>query len=65
MQLFCQISDKQHPQLQQLRKHIRSCFSEVECFLMPHPGLDVATSPQFDGRLSGKIIHKITRISSY
>lgn len=47
-----EISDKQHPQLQQLRKHIRSCFSEVECFLMPHPGLDVATSPNFDGRLS-------------
>lgn len=46
-----EISDKQHSQLQQLRKHIRSCFSEVECFLMPHPGLDVATMPDFDGRL--------------
>ncbi|GFQ87092.1 atlastin-2 [Trichonephila clavata] len=47
-----EISEKQHPQLQQLRKHIRSCFKEVECFLMPHPGFEVATSPSFDGRLS-------------
>ncbi|GIY07469.1 atlastin-2 [Caerostris extrusa] len=47
-----EISEKQHPQLQQLRKHIRSCFKEVECFLMPHPGFEVATSPAFDGRLA-------------
>ncbi|KFM70854.1 Atlastin, partial [Stegodyphus mimosarum] len=47
-----ELSDKQHPQLQQLRKHIRNCFSEVECFLMPHPGLEVSTSPHFDGRLA-------------
>lgn len=49
------ISDKQHTELQSLRKHIKSCFSEIACFLMPHPGLKVAVSPNFDGRLSGKI----------
>ncbi|XP_067130951.1 atlastin-2 isoform X1 [Centruroides vittatus] len=47
-----QISERQHPELQQLRKHIRSCFQEITCFLMPHPGLKVATNPQFDGRLA-------------
>jgi len=47
-----QVSDKQHPELQSLRKHIRSCFREISCFLMPHPGLKVATNQHFDGRLS-------------
>ncbi|TDG44126.1 hypothetical protein AWZ03_009457 [Drosophila navojoa] len=46
-----EVSDKQHPELQSLRRHISACFTEVACFLMPHPGLNVATNPQFDGRL--------------
>ncbi|XP_059142147.1 atlastin-1-like isoform X2 [Physella acuta] len=45
------ISDKQHPELQQIRKHISSCFDKISCFLLPHPGLKVATNPHFDGRL--------------
>ena len=55
--LSCQISDNQHPELQQLRKHIRACFDRIGCFLMPHPGLKVATNPHFDGRLRGKGLH--------
>ncbi|XP_002730796.1 atlastin-2-like [Saccoglossus kowalevskii] len=46
------LSDKQHEELQQVRKHIRSCFQKIGCFLLPHPGLKVATNPNFDGRLS-------------
>ncbi len=47
-----EITDKQHPDLQSLRRHIKSCFEHIGCFLMPHPGLNVATNPLFDGRLS-------------
>lgn len=46
------ISERQHPELQQLRKHIRACFADTSSFLLPHPGLKVATNPHFDGRLS-------------
>lgn len=46
-----QVSDKQHEELQQIRRHISSCFERISCFLLPHPGLSVATNPLFDGRL--------------
>lgn len=52
LQRRLQISDRQHPELQQLRRHISSCFNSISCFLMPHPGLRVATNPNFDGRLA-------------
>ncbi|KAK3094150.1 hypothetical protein FSP39_024734 [Pinctada imbricata] len=45
------VSDKQHKELKQIREHIRSCFENIGCFLMPHPGLRVATNPHFDGKL--------------
>lgn len=46
------INDRQPLQLQRVRKHIKSCFSSIDCFLMPHPGKKVATNPTFDGRIS-------------
>jgi len=45
------VSSSQHTELQQVRTHIRDCFHKVSCFLMPHPGLKVATSPKFEGQL--------------
>ncbi|KAJ6667064.1 hypothetical protein lerEdw1_019067 [Lerista edwardsae] len=46
-----QVKLHQHEELQNVRKHIHSCFSNLGCFLLPHPGLKVATNPNFDGRL--------------
>ncbi|KAF1616967.1 UNVERIFIED_CONTAM: Atlastin-1, partial [Eudyptes robustus] len=40
-----QVNDRQHNELQQIRKHIKESFEEIKCFLMPHPGLEVANSP--------------------
>ncbi|XP_068176823.1 atlastin-2-like isoform X2 [Antennarius striatus] len=46
-----QLTQQQHEELQAVRRHVRSCFSHIGCFLLPHPGLQVATNPRFDGRL--------------
>ena len=46
-----ELSEKQHLELQRVRTHIRSCFENLSCFLMPHPGLAVATNPNFTGAL--------------
>ncbi|XP_014249399.1 atlastin-like [Cimex lectularius] len=60
-----QVSDKQHPELQSIRRHIRSCFTDISCFLMPHPGLKVATNPNFDGRLKDIEAEFIEQLSKF
>ncbi|XP_077492557.1 atlastin-3-like [Amblyomma americanum] len=47
-----QITEFQDAGLRQLRQRLRSCFAEIDCFLMPHPGKRAATSQAFDGRPS-------------
>ncbi|XP_028658597.1 atlastin-3 [Erpetoichthys calabaricus] len=46
-----QVKEQQHEEIQNVRRHIHSCFTNVSCFLLPHPGLKVATSPKFEGQL--------------
>lgn len=41
-----------HAENASLRSHIKSCFSDLRCYLMPHPGMKVAGDRTFDGRLS-------------
>uniref|UniRef100_A0A8C1AUB2 Atlastin 3 n=1 Tax=Cyprinus carpio carpio TaxID=630221 RepID=A0A8C1AUB2_CYPCA len=45
------VKQTQHEELQTVREHIHSCFTSISCFLLPHPGLKVATSPAFSGQL--------------
>lgn len=62
-----QVHEKQHPELQQIRKHIRESFDDIQCFLMAHPGDSVSTSPSFVGDLGGTLIalvFKLFKISS-
>ncbi|BES97122.1 Guanylate-Hypothetical protein protein, N-terminal domain [Nesidiocoris tenuis] len=44
--------DDQHVELQNIRRNIKSCFEQIDCFLMPHPGLKVASDPMFNGSLA-------------
>ncbi|CAG2113126.1 unnamed protein product, partial [Medioppia subpectinata] len=46
------VNNSQVLDLQRIRRHIRSCFSQIGCYLMPHPGGKVATNPRFDGRVA-------------
>ena len=47
-----ELSENEHVELQRVRTHIKSCFSDLTCFLMPHPGLAVACNPQFKGAVA-------------
>lgn len=46
------VYDKQAPELQLSRRDIRSNYSDISCFLMPHPGKKVALGQSFHGCLS-------------
>lgn len=35
------LSKTHHEDLKTVRDHIRTCFEEIGCFLLPHPGLEV------------------------
>ena len=50
-----QVSRDQHPALQALRRDIINSFSDIACFLMPHPGLVATTSENFKGQLAGTV----------
>ena len=48
-------------ELRERRLHIRQCFDQIDCYLMPYPGQKVAghvANGHFDGRLSGVFLFK-------
>uniref|UniRef100_A0A2P2I0N4 Atlastin n=2 Tax=Hirondellea gigas TaxID=1518452 RepID=A0A2P2I0N4_9CRUS len=46
-----QITPKQHPAHQDVRRDLRKCFRDINCYLMPHPGFKVIQHANFDGKL--------------
>lgn len=47
---FLAIHDYQSPELQSVRRYLRSSFEKLDCFLMPYPGKTVARDSRYDGR---------------
>lgn len=47
-----ELAHHQPEQLQELRRYIKSSFTDIDCFLLPNPGKKVTTCESFDGRLS-------------
>jgi len=45
------VTEKQHPAHQDVRRDLRKCFRDINCYLMPHPGFKVIQKAEFDGRL--------------
>jgi len=52
LQKRLKISEDKHEDLKEVRQHIHSCFEDISCYLMPHPGLNVATDRNFNGSLN-------------
>ncbi|XP_075727547.1 atlastin-1 isoform X1 [Rhipicephalus microplus] len=46
------ITRGQASELKTLRQDLLSCFSDIDCFLMPSPGQKVVRDTSFDGRLA-------------
>lgn len=44
-------SPNQHAEQKSVRENLNSCFMEMGCFLMPHPGKHVVRNPEFRGQL--------------
>ncbi|KAL5276426.1 ATL2.2 family protein [Megaselia abdita] len=48
---YLQTSEHQNEELKSIREHLQECFTKIDCFLMPHPGLKVLNNKNFDGQL--------------
>ncbi|CAG2111520.1 unnamed protein product, partial [Medioppia subpectinata] len=46
------LATSEDQEIQGVRRHIRSCFGDIGCYLMPYPGDTVATTQHFDGRVA-------------
>ncbi|KAI1287874.1 Atlastin-1 [Halotydeus destructor] len=45
------VTDERTGELQRVRVNLKAVFRDLQCFPMPHPGMKVARTKNFDGRL--------------
>jgi len=50
LERLLKVSSDQPEEVNKLRSHISSCFSHIDCFLLPYPGPKVAEDPSFSGK---------------
>ena len=50
------VTDSQPKELQTVRKHIKECFQDIQCVLLPSPGEAVTSKIRFKGQIEGIII---------
>jgi atlastin len=43
------VTDKQHRDLKSVREHVHASFESLNCFLLPHPGLEAVETEDYDG----------------
>lgn len=57
-------SQEGEPTLQEVRRDIKDCFGEIDCFLMPHPGAEVAEgdSGDVEGRFKENLEDFVPRV---
>lgn len=48
---YLETSEKQNKEMKDIRTHLKECYSSIECFLMPHPGINILKNKDFDGKL--------------
>lgn len=60
-----EVRDNQHKELKELRINLQECFDTLNCYLLPHPGLKVTTSPEFDGKLKDIEPEFRTRVKAF
>lgn len=45
-------------ELQKVRQHIKECFEDIKCILLPHPGKKVSSTKRFVGNIDGTFYKK-------
>ncbi|KAI1287873.1 Atlastin-1 [Halotydeus destructor] len=57
-----EVNDDRTGELKRVRLNLKAVFRDLECFPMPHPGMKVARTKNFDGRLQDVDPHFVNQL---